>query len=115
MSEIPGGVKRPSYFGYLTNDIIYRRLAPGVLKELKDTAEKKPNGQRKHKLFQKLTSDIGNPKLRDLLSSVTTIMKLSSDWFDFKAKLDTIHPAYNQTLPLPLPLEDTVVDDGIGI
>ena len=28
-------VKRPQYFGILTNDIVYRRLAPGVLDELK--------------------------------------------------------------------------------
>ncbi len=113
IANMSNGVKRPSYFGYLTNDIVYMRLAPGVLKELKEKAEKNEKGQRKHKLFQKLTPDLGHPKLRDLLSSVTTIMKLSSDWFDFKFKLDRIHPAYNQTLPL-FPIDDTK-DDGIGI
>ncbi len=112
--EYPGGVKRPAYFGHLTNEIIYRRLAPGVLKELKEKAEKNEKGKLKHKLFQKLTPDLGHPKLRDLLSSVTTIMRLSSDWFDFKRKLDMLHPAYNQTLPLPFPIDDEK-DDGIGI
>ena len=28
-------VRRPQYFGILTNDIVYKRLAPGVLDELK--------------------------------------------------------------------------------
>ena len=28
-------VKRPQYFGVITNDIVYKRLAPGVLEELK--------------------------------------------------------------------------------
>ena len=109
----PGnGVKRPQYFGHLTNDIIYRRLAPGVWKELKEQAERNDRGQIKHKLFQKLTPDFGHPKLRDLLTAVTTIMKLSEQWGDFKDKLDRLHPAYNETMLLPLELKD---DTGKGI
>lgn len=109
----PGnGVKRPQYFGHLTNDIIYRRLAPGVWKELKEKAEKDEKGRMKHRLHQGLTIDLGHPKLRDLLSSVTTIMKLSDQWEDFKNKLDRIHPAYNETMLLPLELKD---DTGKGI
>ncbi len=105
-------VKRPQYFGHLTNDIIYRRLAPGVWKELKDKAERNENGKIKHKLFQRLTPDIGHPQLRDLLTSVTTIMKLSEAWADFKMKLDRVHPAYNETMLLPFDLEG---DTGKGI
>lgn len=110
---LPGnGVKRPQYFGHLTNDIIYRRLAPGVWKELKEQAEKDEKGRMKYKLFQKLTPDLGHPKLRDLLSSVITIMKLSDQWIDFKGKLDRVHPAYNETMLLPMELED---DTGKGL
>lgn len=105
------GVKRPQYFGHLTNDIIYRRLAPGVWKELKEQTEKNEKGKLKHKLFQKLTPDIGHPKLRDLLASVITIMKLSDQWDDFKNKLNRIHPAYNETMMLPFELEN---DNGKG-
>lgn len=36
-------VRRPQYFGYLTNDLIYRRLAPGVLNQLKRIAERDDN------------------------------------------------------------------------
>lgn len=107
-----GGVKRPLYFGHLTNDIIYRRLAPGVWKELKEQAEKNEKGRLKHHLHRKLTPDIGHPKLRDLITSVTTIMKLSDKWLDFKSKLDRIHPAYNETMVLPFDLKD---DTGRGI
>jgi hypothetical protein len=105
-------VKRPQYFGHLTNDVIYYRLAPGVWKELKEKTEKSEKGRMKHKLFQKLTPDLGHPKLRDLLASVTTIMKLSDQWLDFKEKLDRIHPSFNETLQLPF---DNVPDDGKGI
>jgi hypothetical protein len=107
-----GGIKRPQYFGHLTNDIIYRRLAPGVWQELKEKAEKNEKGKLKHKLFQKLTPDFGHPKLRDLIVSVVTIMKLSEQWWDFKDKLDHIHPAYNETMLLPLELKE---DSGEGI
>jgi hypothetical protein len=108
----PGtGVKRPQYFGHLTNDIIYRRLAPGVWKELKEQIEKDEKGRLKHKLFQKLTPEIGHPKLRDLVVSVITIMKLSEQWGDFKNKLDRVQPAYNETMLLPFDLEN---DTGKG-
>lgn len=111
--QFPGnGVKRPQYFGHLTNDIIYRRLAPGVWEELKHQTEKNEKGKLKHHLHRKLTPDLGHPKLRDLLTSVVTIMKLSNDWKDFKGKLDRIHTAYNDTMPLPFDLED---DTGKGI
>lgn len=106
------GVKRPLYFGHLTNDIIYRRLAPGVWKELKKKAVKNESGRLKHKLFQRLTPDLGHPKLKELMISVTTIMKLSNKWLDFKYKLDRVHPAFNETMLLPYDLND---DNGEGI
>lgn len=107
--EFPAdSVKRPQYFGHLTNDIIYRRLAPKVLEELKAASPKTETGSRKHKLFQKLTSDLGHPKLREHMSSVLTMMKLSTSYGDFIEKLDHIHPAYNKTMELAL-------DDGKGL
>ncbi|MGX9349392.1 P63C domain-containing protein [Microbacterium sp. KNMS] len=93
----PNSVKRPQYFGNLTNDIVYDRLAPGVRDELK-AAQKK--AEKSGKLFQHLTKTTGYPKLREHLGSVVTLMKISSDWSDFKAKLDTIHPSYRGNVPL---------------
>ncbi len=87
-------IKRPQYFGHLTNDIIYRRLAPGVWEELKRQAVKNEKGRPKHQLHRKLTPDIGHPALKDLVISVKTIMQLSKTWTDFKHKLDRVHPAY---------------------
>lgn len=105
-------VSRPKYFGHLTNDVIYRRLAPGVWREIKSKVEKDQSGKPKHKLHQHLTPEIGDPRLRDLITSVTTIMKLSDNWQDFKSKLSRIHPAYNETMPLPLEIAD---DSGKGL
>ena len=108
--EFPGTVKRPQYFGMLTNDIVYKRLAPGVLAELKRV--KKEAGKNRDKLFQRLTSNIGYPKLREHLGSIVTAMKLSNDWDDFITKLDRLHPRYGETIQLPLEMEK---DTGKGL
>jgi len=99
-------VARPQYFGLLTNDVVYKRLAPGVLEELKRVQERGTGGTRKHKLFQRLTQNVGYPKLREHLGSVVTLMKLSTDWDDFKAKLDVLHPKTEgdqAVLPMDVP------------
>lgn len=93
-------VKRPQYFGYLTNDIIYRRLAPGILDELKATEPKTASGRRKGTLQQRMTPDLGHPKLREHLASVCTIMDLSDDYADFQRKLDRRHPKFGATIEM---------------
>jgi P63C domain len=103
-------VKRPQYFGHLTNDIIYRRLAPGVIEELKRTEPKTASGKRKGTIQQRLSPDLGHPKLREHLASVTTIMDLSEDYTDFMRKLDRRHPRFNENLSF-----DFGSDDGRGL
>ncbi len=103
-------VKRPQYFGHLTNDIIWRRLAPGVLEELRRTEPKSPSGKRKGTIHQRLTSDFGHPKLREHLASVTTIMHLSDDYAEFEKGLDRRHPRYNENLSF-----DFGPDNGKGL
>jgi hypothetical protein len=85
-------VQRPRYFGLLTNDVVYDRLAPGVLNELRKVNPKDEAGRRRHKNFQWLTNNVGYPKLREHLGAVIATMKLSGDWYDFKAKLDKNYP-----------------------
>jgi hypothetical protein len=96
----PGSVKRPQYFGMLTNDVVYKRLAPGVLNELKRI--KVEQGKPRDKLFQRLTANIGYPKLREHLGSVVTIMTFSDNWHDFMSKLNRRHPRYGDQMELPL-------------
>lgn len=107
-------VKRPQYFGMLTNDIVYKRLAPGVLDELKRVVERTDSGRPKTKYFQRLTQNVGYPKLREHLGAVVAIMKLSDDWHDFMRKLDRLHPRYGETYALPLDYP-TDKDDGKGL
>ena len=95
-------VKRPQYFGHLTNNIIYDRLAPGVRAELLKATPRKLDGRLAHHLHRRLTEDLGHPKLREHLASVITIMKLSKNYDDFMQKLDQIHQRYGDTYNLPL-------------
>lgn len=106
-------VKRPQYFGHLTNDIIYKRLAPAVLEELKKTTPKSPTGRLRDHLHRRLTPDLGHPKLREHMASVVTAMKLSRDYEDFKAKMDVLHPRYDETLPMEF-LKDEL-DSDVGL
>ncbi|WP_368647932.1 P63C domain-containing protein [Castellaniella ginsengisoli] len=94
---------RPQYFGVLTNDIVYARVAPGLLEELKRRAAK---DEKKAHLHRRLTQEIGHPKLREHLASVVTAMKLSDDYSDFVSKLNRLHPRFGDTIDLDLEDKD---------
>jgi len=101
--DYPTGTNyKPQYIGNLTNDIIYKRLAPGVLEELKKRTPRDEKGRHKNKLFQRLTTNAGYPALREHLGSVIMLMRMSRDWDDFKHKLDQWHPKIGDTMTLPI-------------
>lgn len=87
----------PQFFGHVTNDAVYTRLAPEILPELKKAASKQ---EKKARLHQFLTNDVGHPKLREHLSSIVTILKLSKDKEDFKRMLNIAHPKLNHTMDI---------------
>lgn len=113
--EYPDDSVRPRYFGVLTNDIVYKRLAPTVLEELKRITPKDDSGRRKHKYFQRLTNNVGYPKLKEHLGAVVAFMQVSNDYHDFINKLNKHKPKYNETLQLPLDDYEQEKDDGKGI
>jgi hypothetical protein len=112
-------VKRPQYFGGITNDIVYKRLAPGVLEQLKKVTPRLISGRHKDKLFQRLTQNKGYPKLREHLGAVVTMMQLSENWHDFMAKLDRLRPKLDiKSLTKPQQLSfdyDSGKDSGKGL
>jgi hypothetical protein len=91
--------KRPVMVGKITNDIVYARLAPGVRRALHEATPRDAKGRLKHKLFQRLTEDIGHPKLREHLAKVVTVMQLSRDWTTFMGNMNKLLPVYRD-LPL---------------
>jgi hypothetical protein len=96
---------RPGVVGHWTNNIVYKRLAPGVWEELKRLTPKTPTGRYKNKLFQRLTDDFGHPKLREHLTGVVMLMKYSPNWQTFMDRLNAEYPQWGDTLLLPFPAD----------
>jgi len=92
----PNSVRRPSVIGHYTNNIIYKRLAPGVLGELR---QKNPviDGRRKHKMFQWLTGEVGHPKLKSHIDGVLALMRVSDTWEEFTRLVRKAYPIIETT------------------
>lgn len=89
--------KFPQFFGHITNNAIYSRLAPELLPELKKEAGKL---KKKATLHQLLTADVGHPKLKEHLASIVTLLKLSDSKKDFFDMVDKVHPKFNENYTL---------------
>jgi hypothetical protein len=97
-------MRLPQYFGHITNDIVYKRLHPRVLDELKEKSTNE-DGRRKNKLFQWLSEDKGNPKLIQHLGTVIGYMRISKNYDEFYAILERGAP-----MPEYRPLFDNLED-----
>ena len=97
----PEGTKRPVIIAQYTNDIVYERLAPGVLNELQQRNPKRPAGGRRHRHHQWFTPDFGHPKLKEHLAAVTAFMRAAANWNIFQRNLNRAFPKLNETIPLP--------------
>lgn len=98
---VPFSVKKPSVVGHYTNDLVYARLAPGIVDELKRLNPKTPKGYRKNKHHQWLTEDIGHALLREHLAAVLALMRASTTWNKFHRLLERAFPKINTTALLP--------------
>ncbi len=105
--------QRPGVVGKWTTDIVYRRLAPGVLKRLQEVVPRDLiTGRLKNRLFNGLKNP-GYMALKTHLASVTTIMKMTNDgdWKGFQASLDRIHPRFDDQLLLPFITREAIAKD----
>lgn len=99
----PLSVKRPGVIGHYTNDIVYQRLAPGILKKLQELNPRTDKGVRKGKHFQHFTEDYGLPELKEHLTKVMFLMDAAGDdWDLFKSLLNRASPRVGDTLELDL-------------
>ena len=96
------GNQKPSYVGHWTNDIVYSRLTPGLLKRLKELNPRNEHGHRARKHHQHLTDDLGVPELQQHLSNVSFLMKTCKTWDEFKERLDFAAPKFGDTMSLGL-------------
>ena len=100
-------MKMPGVVGRYTNDVIYDRLAPGILEELR---KKNPvieeTGRRQAKHHQWLTEDIGHPALDKHFIGVMALMRGNSNWEQFKKMIEKSYPKIGTQLALKLFEED---------
>ena len=100
-STDPRALKRPGVVGRYTNDFIYDRLAPGVLKRVQELNPSSECGGRKSKHHQFFTRDRGIPELKGQIRFVVSLMRsVDGDWQKFKSMLDRGTPRQGETLPV---------------
>jgi len=97
-----GNAKRPQYVGHIINRYVYEPLPAGVLEELQRKNPPVINGRRRHKHFQFLSEDTGNPHLDRQIVAVTTIMKLADTKADFVSKFKRLYPRQGEQMDLAL-------------
>lgn len=77
--------RRPGVIGKWTNELIYKQLPNGVLKELQEKTPKSSEGNYTARFFQSLTPDIGHPALTAQIYKVVGLMNISNNWAEFKS------------------------------
>lgn len=95
-------VNRPSVVGKYTNDLVYERLAPGLLAELKRLNPPNERGRRKAKHQQWLTEDIGHPALQRHLAILIAFMRAAPNWGVFHRNVERALPKLGETIPMAL-------------
>ena len=100
----PTTTKRPGFIGNDTNNIVYDRLVPGILKRLHELNPKTDKGYRKDKHHMFFTGDYGLPELKSHVDKVMFLMDAAGpgNFKSFKLLLDRAAPKQGDTLPLDL-------------
>ena len=107
----PGMQKnRFSVVAHYTRDLVYERIAPGLLRELESKTPKDEKGNRQNKLHQYLTEDVGDPLLAQHLHSLIMFQRLAIGngygWNRFVKMVDQVLPKRGATLLIPFPQDE---------
>lgn len=105
----PGMKKnRFSVVAHYTRDLVYERIAPNLLQTLEAKSPKDESGNRKNKLHQWLTEDIGDPMLAQHIHSLIMFQRLAlangHGWHRFVRMVDKVLP--KRGVDRELPFED---------
>lgn len=97
----------PLAMGHIINDVVYKRLAPKVLEELKIKNPKNEKGIRPVKHHQWLTEEFGVPALAEHLIGVQSLIDANTEWRKFDSQLNRVFPLHNlKQLYLDFPQEN---------
>ena len=105
-------VNRPSITGHYTNEIVYARIADGLLDQLRLNNPKNDESEREHRHHQWLTDDFGVQELREHIVGVLAIMRTVVDpdpkraWQKFYVSLQRSYPRKNTNYNFDFDEED---------
>ncbi len=100
-------VNRPQVVGRYTKNIVWARLAPGVLAELERLNPPDDKGEIKVRHHQYLTDNVGHAELQKHLNGVIVLMKSvthhdpNKAWTEFQRRLQRVYPMVNTNFDLP--------------
>lgn len=96
--------QKPGVVGHYINDLVYDRIAPEVLEELRAKNPKDASGKRSVKHHQYLSRDMGHPKLKSHLEALTALGRASRyNWHKFYGMVEDAYPKYGHTLKMQFP------------
>lgn len=98
-------VNRPQCVARYTRDLVYARLAPGILKEL-ESRNPIQNGRRKARHTQLLTDDIGHPALAQHLHAIVGLMRAAESWDQMQRFVNRAFPKRGDSLQVSLFSDD---------
>ena len=102
--NVPKQLKnKPGCVASITNDLVYERLAPGLLEALEEKNPIQENGRRKFRHHQIISKEVGLNHLKGHLFMLQKLMKSSSEWEDFMKKV-------NEYLPYPT-IEEVKIEE----
>lgn len=86
---------RPGAIGKLTNDIVFERLEPVVLKKLLKTWPNNNRTEKRHTPNPWFSNKIGHPALESHVFAVVGLMRASANWSQFYRLLQRSFPKNN--------------------
>lgn len=89
----PLSVNRPKYVAKLTSRLVYEKLPPGVVEEIREKNPYRETGRRERKNHQHLSEDIGRPHLEKQLAVVTALMRISPNRRAFERNFERAFPS----------------------
>ena len=99
--------KRPGVICKWIDDIVYQRIAPLILAELKKANPKNESGNRSFRHHQFLTKEVGLPKLKEHLAAVQALGRVSGyKWDVFMKMLDVAYPKQYQQMEIDFDFDD---------
>ena len=99
--------QRPSVVGRYTNDLVYDRLGPEFLAELRrrNPVVDRRTGRRRHKHHQWFNREYGHPELVRRLDGIIALMRASQKWDEFKYLMDHAYPKQHGNVMFPFPYD----------